>query len=63
MKKALRGEVDGLLHFATGKLNNQHCRDDYREFLELVVISLREASSQGVSFRVPGVMHQANISR
>ena len=57
--KALRGEVDELLFFARGKLNDQHCREDYREFLELVVIFLGEVPPRGVSFRVPGAMHQA----
>ena len=56
--EALRGEVDELL-FARGKLNDKHCRENYREFLELVLIFLGEIPPRGVSFRVPGAMHQA----
>lgn len=50
---------DDILKFAACQLQEQHHRDDYREFLELATIFLGGVPSRGVRFNSPGAMHHA----
>lgn len=48
-----------ILAFANKQLEDIQPRDDYREFLELVVIFLGGFPVRGVRFMAPGAMHHA----
>ena len=48
---------ESIVCFAKEHLSYHHPRDDYQEFLELVIIFLGEAPGRGVHFRSPGAMH------
>ena len=43
--------------FAKEQLSFHHPKDDYQEFLELVIIFLGKTLGRGVYFRSPGAMH------
>jgi len=47
------------IHYANTYLEQKLPRDDYKEFLELVIVSLGSAPARGVSFMSPGAMHHA----
>ena len=51
----------GIIAFANEQLKEKQPRDDYREFLELVLIFLGEIPHRhyGVRFMTPGAMHHA----
>ena len=48
-----------IIEFANKQLEEKHPRDDYKEFLELVLIFLGEIPGRGVRFMTPGAMHHA----
>jgi len=48
-----------ILEFAKNQLLRQSVRDDYREFIDLVVIFLGGSPERGISFMAPGPMHHA----
>ena len=48
-----------IIKFANEQLEEQLPRDDYREFVELVLIFLGEIPRRGVRFMTPGPMHHA----
>ena len=47
------------IHYANTYLEQKLPRDDYKEFLELVIVFLGSAPARGVSFMSPGAMHHA----
>lgn len=51
--------VGELLDFALGKMNDSFPRNDYKEFLELVIIFLGGNPPLGIKFRKPGALHYA----
>lgn len=59
VKKALKNKEENILVFLMEKLNDDYCREDYREILELAVIFLGGIPKRGIFFRRPGAMHQA----
>lgn len=48
-----------ILNFAASKLKETHCRHDYRELLELIVIFLNGDEQKTPKIRPPGAMHHA----
>lgn len=50
---------DEIIVFCEQQLHIQQPRDDYREFLQLVLIFLGRKEPHDVTFRAPGPMHQA----
>uniref|UniRef100_A0A0K8VFP7 Uncharacterized protein n=1 Tax=Bactrocera latifrons TaxID=174628 RepID=A0A0K8VFP7_BACLA len=52
-------DVSRILDFEQDALQEQHPREDYREFLELTAIFLGTTPPRGVIFRVPGAIHHA----
>ena len=48
-----------IIKFCLKCLENEQCRDDYREFLELTIIFLGEIPPRGLSFKYPGAFHHA----
>lgn len=56
--KDLLGDSNEVILFATETLNEEHARDDYKEFLQLALIFLG-VTSQNFSFRMPGAHHHA----
>jgi len=54
--KDIRGST---IEFANRYLAESQPRDDYREFLELVIIILGAVPARGVRFMAPGAMHHA----
>lgn len=55
----LNAFTECILTFCMTESNKIQCREDYREFLELVVIFLNGTPSCGISFRFPGAIHHA----
>jgi len=49
----------GTIDYAHKHLGQSQSRDDYKEFLELVIIFLGAAPARGVRFMSPGAMHHA----
>lgn len=58
IRPLLEGERNDLLEFALSKLSVGNFRDDYREYLELVVIFLGGKVSR-FTFKQPGAFHHA----
>ncbi|KAK2727038.1 hypothetical protein QYM36_007779 [Artemia franciscana] len=50
---------DSTTEFAKGYLRENQPRDDYREFLELVIIFLDSVLERGIRFIAPGATHHA----
>lgn len=48
-----------IIEFCNQQLKKQHVRDDYKEFLELVLIFLGEFSSIKIIIKTPGEIHHA----
>ena len=57
--KSIKEDKDEIIGFATSQLERNQPRDDYREFLELVIIFLGGISPRGVKFMAPGAVHHA----
>lgn len=51
-----RGEV---LSFCLQNITEDHPKDDYKEFIELVIIVLGETPLCGINIRQPGAYHMA----
>ena len=49
----------GALNFALEAVQQDHDRDDFREFLELTIIYLGGVPPRGIRIMAPGAMHQA----
>ncbi|KAK2702410.1 hypothetical protein QYM36_018980 [Artemia franciscana] len=56
---SVQGIKDSTTKFAEGHLRESQPRDDYREFLELVIIFLRTVTEKGIRFIAPGATHNA----
>ena len=48
---------ESTTEFAKGYLRESQPRDDYREFLELVIIFLDSVPERGIRFIAPGAIH------
>ena len=59
VSKSVQDIRDSIIVFANRYLAESQPRDDYREFLELVVIFLGSVPARGVRFMAPGAMHHA----
>lgn len=57
VKTILNDVCDNVISFANNYLLLKQPREDYREFLELIVIFLGGVPLRGISFRTPGVIH------
>lgn len=55
----LKNDVNEILLYSKNKIKEDLPRDDYREFLELIIIFLGETPSRGIHFRQPGAYHFA----
>ena len=55
----VKEEMETIITFCETKLTEIHPREDYREFLEIVLIFLGVAPARGVRFRTPGAFHHA----
>lgn len=55
----LKNEADEIMEYAKKKLTEDLPRDDYQEFLELVIIFLGGVPPRGIFFRQPGPYHLA----
>lgn len=51
VKKILKDDVYDILLYTTNKLKETLPRDDYQEFLELIIIFLGETPPRGIHFR------------
>jgi len=56
---ALKEVKKNIIEFSITQLREVQPRDDYREFLELVIIFLGGIPSRGVRFAMPGAIHHA----
>jgi len=56
---ALKEVKENIIEFSMTQLPEIQPRDDYREFIELVIIFLAGIPSRGVRFAMPGAMHHA----
>lgn len=62
IKKIMNGEErEDIINFCTGQLSKKQCRDDYKEFLELVLKFLDAPDAHKIPFRLPGPMHHARF--
>lgn len=52
-------DVELTLEFCLNTLKEKHPRDDYKEFLEVMITFLGGTRPGGNSFRMPGAFHQA----
>jgi len=59
VKKILHKVADDVIIFCTDDLNLNLPRDDYKEFLELVIIFLGGIPPKGIHFKRPGAYHLA----
>lgn len=57
--EVLKDVVDKVLLFCATKIEESFPRDDYKEFIELVMIFLGKTPPQGIHFRPPGAYHLA----
>ena len=57
--KNLKDVANDISLFCIQRLNDNFPRDDYREFLELVLIFLGGSPPRGIKFRQPGAYHLA----
>ncbi|KYN05953.1 hypothetical protein ALC62_03109, partial [Cyphomyrmex costatus] len=55
----LSNSKDDIIAFCIDQLKKTQPREDYREFLELVIIFLGGIPSRGILFRAPGAVHDA----
>lgn len=55
----LGDNVAEVLTFANNKINEAFPRNDYKEFLELVIIFLGGSPPRGIKFTKPGALHYA----
>ena len=55
----MQDERQDMITFLYKKLEETHERQDYKEFIELALISLGEIPSRGIKFTVPGAYHRA----
>ncbi|KAK3907392.1 2-succinyl-5-enolpyruvyl-6-hydroxy-3-cyclohexene-1-carboxylate synthase [Frankliniella fusca] len=58
-KRALTADRDSIIKFCEEQITSGQPRDDYLEFLELVIIFLGGIPPAGVRFRPPGPIHSA----
>ena len=59
VKKILHKVADDVIIFCKDTLNQNLPRDDYKEFLELVIIFLGGVPPKGIHFKRPGAYHLA----
>lgn len=59
VKKILHRVADDVIIFCKDALNQNLPRDDYKEFLELVIIFLGGVPTKGIHFQRPGAYHLA----
>jgi len=59
VKEILKDNANEILLYAKNKIEEDLPRDDYREFLELIIIFLGETPSRGIHFHQPGACHLA----
>lgn len=52
-------ERNDIIDFCTRQLRKKQCRDDYKEFLQLVLIFLDAPNARNISLRLPGPTHHA----
>jgi len=55
----LKYVVEDVLLFCTKTIEDKYPRDDYKEFIELVMIFLGKTPPRGIHFRPPGAYHLA----
>ncbi|KAL4090349.1 hypothetical protein QTP88_025206 [Uroleucon formosanum] len=55
----LKNVVENVLLFCTKTIEDKYPRDDYKEFIELVMIFLWKTPPRGIHFRPPGAYHLA----
>lgn len=55
----LKGIVYNILVFAKNTIKKDLSRNDYKEFLELIIILLRDTSLNGTEFRQLGAYYVA----
>jgi len=59
VKEILKDNANEILLYAKNKIEEDLPRDDYQEFLELIIIFLGGTPSQGIHFHQPGACHLA----
>ena len=59
IKKIMGNEISKVLEYAILKIEDDLPRDDYKEFLELIIIFLGGVPPRGIKFSKPGAMHSA----
>lgn len=59
LTEILKDDANEILAYAKSKIKDDLPRDDYREFLELILIFLGETPTRGIHFRQPGAYHLA----
>ena len=57
VSKSVQDIEDSTTEFAKGYFRESQPRDDYREFLELVIIFLDSVPERGIRFIAPGAIH------
>jgi len=55
----LKYVVDDVLLFCTKRIEDNYPRDDYKEFIQLIMIFLGKTTPRGIHFRTPGANHLA----
>ncbi|XP_039315242.1 uncharacterized protein LOC120359881 isoform X1 [Solenopsis invicta] len=59
VREMLKDDANEILLYAKKKIEEDLPRDDYQEFLELIIIFLGETPSRGIHFHQPGACHLA----
>lgn len=59
INEILGDDTAEILNFAYHKIAQSFARDDYKEFLELVIIFLGGTPPRGIQFKKPGALHHA----
>lgn len=59
VKDILKDVADETIQFCTNKIKEDLPRDDYKEFLELIIIFLGGIPPRGIRFKAPGAYHLA----
>ena len=59
INEELKNVVENVLLFCTKTIEDKYPRDDYKEFIELVMIFLGKTPPRGIHFRPPGAYHLA----
>lgn len=55
----LKYVVEDVLFFYTKRIEDNYSRDDYKEFIKLVMVFLNKTTARGIHFRPPGAYHLA----